>query len=85
MMPVMDGRTFRRAQVRDPTLAEIPVIVLSAMPVPENGWTIPNTSDRFASRWTGTPCCTRSTRSARTIRTGEDDIPHRWPLVACTR
>ena len=28
-MPVMDGWTFRREQLRDPSLARIPVIVLS--------------------------------------------------------
>jgi CheY-like chemotaxis protein len=30
MMPVMDGAAFREAQVRDPSLAAIPVVVLSA-------------------------------------------------------
>jgi CheY-like chemotaxis protein len=30
MMPVMDGRTFRHAQMSDPALGEIPVVVLSA-------------------------------------------------------
>ena len=30
MMPVMDGREFRAQQLRDPELAKIPVIVLSA-------------------------------------------------------
>ncbi|MET0340499.1 MAG: response regulator [Polyangiales bacterium] len=30
MMPEMDGAQFREAQLRDPTIAEIPVIVLSA-------------------------------------------------------
>ena len=30
MMPVMDGRTFRRAQQDDPTLSNIPVVVLTA-------------------------------------------------------
>ena len=30
MMPVMDGWSFRRAQVCDPRLAPIPVVVLSA-------------------------------------------------------
>lgn len=30
MMPVMDGWTFRSAQRRDPRLAEIPVLVISA-------------------------------------------------------
>jgi len=30
MMPVMDGWQFRRAQVRDSSLARIPVIVVSA-------------------------------------------------------
>jgi CheY-like chemotaxis protein len=30
MMPVMDGRSFRDQQLRDPALAAIPVVVLSA-------------------------------------------------------
>ena len=30
MMPVMDGAAFRQAQQRDPQLAAIPVVVLSA-------------------------------------------------------
>ncbi|MCP3140370.1 response regulator [Pyxidicoccus xibeiensis] len=30
MMPVMDGQTFREAQVQDPVLANIPIIVVSA-------------------------------------------------------
>jgi CheY-like chemotaxis protein len=30
MMPVMDGRTFRLAQRDDPTLSNIPVVVLTA-------------------------------------------------------
>jgi CheY-like chemotaxis protein len=30
MMPVMDGWEFRRAQARDPAIASIPVVVLSA-------------------------------------------------------
>jgi CheY-like chemotaxis protein len=30
MMPVMNGCEFRAAQIRDPELAEIPVVVLSA-------------------------------------------------------
>jgi CheY-like chemotaxis protein len=30
MMPVMDGRAFREAQMRDPELSDIPVIVVSA-------------------------------------------------------
>jgi CheY-like chemotaxis protein len=30
MMPEMDGAQFREAQLRDPKLAQIPVIVLSA-------------------------------------------------------
>lgn len=30
MMPVMDGRQFRVAQMRDPAIANIPVIVISA-------------------------------------------------------
>jgi CheY-like chemotaxis protein len=35
MMPVMDGWQFRREQLRDPRLAHIPVIVLSAL---HHGW-----------------------------------------------
>ena len=31
-MPTMDGWTFRSAQLRDPTLAAIPVVVISADP-----------------------------------------------------
>jgi CheY-like chemotaxis protein len=31
MMPVMDGWEFRRQQQADPTLADVPVIVLSAL------------------------------------------------------
>ena len=30
MMPIMDGWAFRAEQLRDPTLADIPVIVLTA-------------------------------------------------------
>jgi CheY-like chemotaxis protein len=30
MMPVMDGQEFRAAQLRDPALAPVPVIVLTA-------------------------------------------------------
>ena len=30
MMPVMDGWSFRAAQLADPALAEIPVVILSA-------------------------------------------------------
>jgi CheY-like chemotaxis protein len=30
MMPVMDGRAFRAEQLRDPALAAIPVIILTA-------------------------------------------------------
>jgi CheY-like chemotaxis protein len=35
MMPIMDGWAFRREQLRDPQLAHIPVIVLSAL---HHGW-----------------------------------------------
>jgi CheY-like chemotaxis protein len=31
MMPVMDGMTFRREQQRDPSIADIPVLCVSAM------------------------------------------------------
>ena len=31
MMPVMDGREFRSKQLKDPWLAQIPVVVVSAM------------------------------------------------------
>ena len=31
MMPVMDGWEFRRQQQRDPGMAEVPVVVLSAL------------------------------------------------------
>jgi CheY-like chemotaxis protein len=31
MMPIMDGWAFRAAQQADPTLADIPVVVVSAM------------------------------------------------------
>jgi CheY-like chemotaxis protein len=31
MMPIMDGFEFREAQLRDPELAEIPVVVFSAV------------------------------------------------------
>jgi CheY-like chemotaxis protein len=30
MMPVMDGQAFREAQVEDPALANIPIVVVSA-------------------------------------------------------
>jgi CheY-like chemotaxis protein len=30
-MPIMDGRQFRREQVKDPRLAKVPVIVISAL------------------------------------------------------
>jgi CheY-like chemotaxis protein len=32
MMPVMDGEGFRKEQLRDPSLASIPVVVVSAHP-----------------------------------------------------
>jgi CheY-like chemotaxis protein len=32
MMPVMDGWTMRKAQLADPDLAAIPVVVMSAVP-----------------------------------------------------
>ena len=34
MMPVMDGWAFRRAQRSEPALADVPVIVLSALSTP---------------------------------------------------
>src|SRR5690242_10127431 len=30
MMPVMDGKAFREAQLQDPSLSKIPVLVISA-------------------------------------------------------
>ena len=33
-MPVMDGWQFRREQARDPTVADIPIVVVSARPGP---------------------------------------------------
>ncbi|HEY6460619.1 MAG TPA: hypothetical protein VIY73_10730, partial [Polyangiaceae bacterium] len=30
MMPVMDGRTFRQEQLKDASLADIPVVVITA-------------------------------------------------------
>jgi DNA-binding response OmpR family regulator len=30
MMPIMDGKTFREQQLRDPELSRIPVVVISA-------------------------------------------------------
>ena len=46
MMPILDGRGFRHAQLADPALRSIPVIVLTAQPDAEqvcsemavNGW-----------------------------------------------
>jgi CheY-like chemotaxis protein len=32
MMPVMDGWQFRRAQLRNPAFADVPVVVISAVP-----------------------------------------------------
>lgn len=32
MMPVMDGWQFRRAQLENPVLASVPVVVISAVP-----------------------------------------------------
>jgi len=38
MMPVMDGRAFRAEQQRDPQLAGVPVVVVSAsLPIPDVG------------------------------------------------
>ena len=34
-MPVMDGWQFRREQKQDPTVADIPIIVVSASPEPQ--------------------------------------------------
>jgi CheY-like chemotaxis protein len=36
LMPVMDGREFRAEQQKDPELAEIPVVVITAYGVPED-------------------------------------------------
>ncbi len=32
MMPVMDGWQFRRAQLQNPAVADVPVVVISAIP-----------------------------------------------------
>ena len=32
MMPVMDGWQFRRAQLQNPAVADVPVVVISAVP-----------------------------------------------------
>ena len=47
MMPTMNGWQFRSAQKRDPTLAEIPVIVVSAVAV-ESAGTMADVAARFA-------------------------------------
>jgi CheY-like chemotaxis protein len=36
MMPVMSGQQFRRAQLADPTVAHLPVLVVSAHPDAEH-------------------------------------------------
>jgi CheY-like chemotaxis protein len=45
MMPVMDGRQFREAQCNDPSLAGIPVVVLSAGSHPQDGGEPPGPLD----------------------------------------
>ncbi len=47
MMPTMNGWQFRAAQKRDPGLAEIPVIVISAVAV-ESAGTMADVAARFA-------------------------------------
>ena len=37
MMPHMDGRTFRMAQLEDPRLAGVPVVLTTAMTPPADG------------------------------------------------
>jgi len=44
MMPVMDGAAFRQVQQRDPQLASIPVVVLSAVDTRQTG---PAPADAF--------------------------------------
>jgi CheY-like chemotaxis protein len=35
MMPVMDGWEFRRRQLQDPTLSQVPVLCITAVPNPQ--------------------------------------------------
>ena len=47
MMPTMNGWQFRAAQKKDPAIAEIPVIVISAVAV-ESAGTMADVAARFA-------------------------------------
>ena len=66
MMPVMDGWQFRRQQVRDPQLAAIPVVIITAAgprdavpPIQADGWlSKPVDFDRLLE--TITPLCGKS-------------------------
>ena len=47
MMPVMDGRAFREAQLQTPTLAHIPVILVTAHHETSQSWIDPTLADRL--------------------------------------
>jgi CheY-like chemotaxis protein len=48
MMPVMDGRAFREAQVQAPTLAQIPVILVTAHHQTSQSWIDPTLAGRLS-------------------------------------
>ena len=47
MMPVMDGRAFREAQLQTPSLARIPVILVTAHHETSQSWIDPTLADRL--------------------------------------
>lgn len=47
MMPVMDGRSFREAQLQTPALAKIPVILVTAHHETSQSWIDPTLADRL--------------------------------------
>jgi len=55
-MPTMNGWTFRDEQLRDPQLAPIPVIVISADAAAAGGRRRSASSVRSRSRWISTGC-----------------------------